>query len=50
MNQSVSLTNRALTFNRDPEGEARCSIATTIERHQGMLKPAELALLLLISV
>ena len=38
------------TFNRVMEDEAPCSIATTIERHQGMLTPAELALLLSISV
>ena len=38
------------TFTSIREDQAPCSIATTIERHQGMLTPAELALLLSISV
>lgn len=38
------------TFNNIQGDQAPCSIATTIERHQGMLTPSELALLLSISV
>lgn len=38
------------TFNNVQEDQEPRSVASTIERHQGMLTPAELALLLAVSV
>ncbi len=38
------------TFDYAREDQEPPSVATTIERHQGMLTPAELALLLAVSV